>query len=100
MGIHPVPAPVEGNKVDSDLIKDISNQLLIGKRVLILHNGSKNSRENAQGLLKLIPAEDVFRVRIMEDKDFENQREPDPKLEKYYRISVDTISGYFVNNPR
>jgi len=100
MGIHPIPVPVEGNKVDFDLIKDISNQLFIGKKVLILHNGSKTSRENVKGLLKLIPTKDVFRVRVMGDKDFEKQREPDPNLEKYYRISAETVSNYFFNNSR
>lgn len=84
--------------VPDDLIEDIHRQLCHDKKVVIIHNSSEHSRQAAQSLIKKIPSDDLIRVRVIEQGDFEQLRTLDPQT-NYYRISAEGILPYIANRP-
>ena len=48
-----------------DLIQDISAQLSGGRKVFIIYDESKISRQRASSILKKIPTDDVYRVLLL-----------------------------------
>ena len=75
---------------NSNLIKDIHLWLNAGHEVYITYDPSQISRKEAIGLLKLIPLEDVFKVRVLEKKDFEAEKAKQPEKQRY-PISAEEI---------
>ncbi len=86
-------------QVDSDVIKDIHNQLSSGRKVLILYDPSEISRQSAQGLLKKIPTDDVYRVLMMDKNYFEEQKSKNPDIANSYQILAEKIFP-FIDKPR
>ncbi len=97
MGKFTFVIPKRDNAIDSDIIRDIRNQLSRGKKVVIVHNPSLSSRDAVNSLLKRLPLDDVYRVRPIEESDFEHLREIEPATD-YYQISAEGILGYLPNS--